>query len=174
MIVLRMFIHSDILQILHILAASLHDAQQVLAAAIQAGFRESVAINLTSENHPATPLVAVRSSGLGLDCVVGYVGEDGHMHSFVSEDYLGLVVQIANERFTTNTDRISRFRSLLLSKYEKISTRYPKELKASWDVKNREEGVVRSERDTRITGSGSVELSVDTCEDHLDLNVLFD
>ena len=141
---------------------------------MQAGFRESGAINLTSEIHPATPLVAVRSNGLGLDCLVGYVGEDGRIFSFVGENYLRLLVQTANERFNTNTDRISRFRSLLLSKYEKISTRYPKELKDSWDVRNREEGVMRQKRDTQITGSGSVESGVDTCEDHLDLNALFD
>ncbi len=156
------------------MAASLHDAQQVLAAAIQAGFRESGAINLTSENHPATPLIAVRSSGLGLDCLVGYVGEDGHMYSFVGEDYLGLLVQIANERFTTNTDRISRFRSLLLSKYEQISNKCAEELKKSRDARKRGGGFMGQRREMRAAGSGGAESDVKASEDHLNLNILFD
>jgi len=136
---------------------------------MQAGFREGGAVNLTSENHPATPLVAVRSSGLGFDCLVGYVGEDGHIFSFVSENYLRLLVQTANERFKTNTDRISRFRSLLLSKYEKISNKYPKELKNSRDVRKREEGLMHQKREMQAVGSESTETGVD-----LDLNALFD
>lgn len=155
------------------MTASLHDAQQVLAAAIQAGFRESGAINLTSENHPATPLVAVRSNGLGLDCLVGYVGEDGHIFSFVSEDYLRILVQTANERFKTNTDRISRFRSLLLSKYDKLSNKYSEELKNSQDARKREEVCMRQKRKMQAAESGSVESNIETSEDNLNLNILF-
>jgi tRNA wybutosine-synthesizing protein 3 len=141
---------------------------------MQAGFRESGAMNLTSENHPATPLVAVRSSGLGFDCLLGYVGENGHIFSSVSENYLKLLVQTANERFKTNTDRVSRFRSLLLSKYERASNKSPKELKNSQDVGKRQEGFMRQKQEMRAAGSGSTESSVDTGEDHLDLNTLFD
>jgi tRNA wybutosine-synthesizing protein 3 len=142
---------------------------------MQAGFRESGAINLTSKSHPATPLVAVRSSGLGFDCLVGYVGENGHIFSSVSENCLKLLVQTANERFKTNTDRVSRFRSLLLSKYEKVSNKSHKELKNSQDAGKRQEGFTRQKQEMQAAGSGgSTESTVDTGEDHLDLNTLFD
>jgi len=167
-----MYIDSE--QILHILTASLHDAQQVLASAIQAGFRESGAINLTSENHPTTPLVAVRSSGLGFDCLVGYVGEDGNMFSFVSENYLRLLVQTANKRFKTNMDRISRFQSLLLSKYEKISTNHPEKLKNLRDSRKREESVICRKQELQTAGHDCGESSFKPSEYPLNLNILFD
>ena len=105
---------------------------------------------------------------------MGYVGEDGHMYSFVGEDYLGLLVQIANERFTTNTDRISRFRSLLLSKYEQISNKCAEELKKSRDARKRGGGFMGQRREMRAAGSGGAESDVKASEDHLNLNILFD
>ena len=106
---------------------------------------------------------------------MGYVGEDGHIFSFVSENYLGLLVQTANERFKTNTDRISRFRSLLLSKYEKISNKYSEDLKNSQDVRKREGVFMRQKREMQADGSGNVESSFkSSSEDHLNLNILFD
>ena len=141
---------------------------------MQAGFRESGAINLTSyENQPTTPMVAVRSSGLGLDCLVGYVGEGGRIFSFVSEEYLRLLVQTANERFKTNTDRITRFRSLLLSKYEKNPSKYPKEPKNLRDARKREEGFMRQRQEMQAARRSDAESTAQTSEDHIDLDTLF-
>ncbi|KAK2861273.1 hypothetical protein FQN49_004371 [Arthroderma sp. PD_2] len=105
--------------ILHIMAASLKDAQPVLAAASNAGFRESGLQGLRClEDTDTCPIVAVRSSGLGLESIIGYVEDDGSpdfsVRSLVTEEYLQLLVRISNERFKTNTERTERFRVRLL------------------------------------------------------------
>lgn len=103
----------------------------MLRAAQAAGFRESGIAGLG-----ACPVVAVRSAGLGLDCVVGVVGggsrgadegddQDGlegdldedeeveeeqeMVHALVEEAYLETLVLLANERFGENVRRIARF-----------------------------------------------------------------
>jgi tRNA wybutosine-synthesizing protein 3 len=102
----------------------LEHAQLVLSAALQAGFRESGAINLipntsktTSSKDPletqATPMVAVRSMGLGLESIIGYE-DDGRQICIASESDLKTLIELSNERFKVNTQRIQRFRELLL------------------------------------------------------------
>ena len=61
-------------------------------------------------------MVAVRSSGLSLDSVIGYMDpkavglEAGVLHPMVSESYLRTIVQLANRRFATNEERKCRFK----------------------------------------------------------------
>ncbi|KAF3768801.1 hypothetical protein M406DRAFT_250987 [Cryphonectria parasitica EP155] len=112
--------------ILHVLTASPYHAQLILRCGLQAGFRESGAINLippfSSSNSsslatpppppPATPIVAIRSMGLGLESLIGRE-TNGIKHCTVSGDYLKALIKIANERFGENTRRIERFRGLL-------------------------------------------------------------
>ena len=106
---------TDWSKILHILTASLEQAQMVLSAALQAGFRESGAISLaSSKSEPATPMVAVRSMGLGLESIIGFGQSEARLPDcIVSEETLETLVEQANERFIENTKRIERFRSLL-------------------------------------------------------------
>ncbi|PQE24468.1 hypothetical protein CJF30_00009953 [Rutstroemia sp. NJR-2017a BBW] len=102
--------------ILHILTASLPQAQKILTAASQAGFRESGALNLTSAGGEAatTPMVAIRSLGLALQAFVGvYDEEKGEARCIVDETQLGILLRVANERFEENKRRIERFRMLL-------------------------------------------------------------
>lgn len=99
---------------MHVLTASPQHAQIILIAALQAGFRESGALNLissTSEN--ATPMVAVRSMGLALESIIGQSGSSGGWECFVSGRYLQGLLEISNNRFEENTRRIGRFRELL-------------------------------------------------------------
>ncbi|KAK7513754.1 methyltransferase TYW3-domain-containing protein [Phyllosticta citriasiana] len=121
--------------ILHLLTASLDDAQKVLSAALQAGFRESGAIGLTTNpDGSVTPMVAVRSIGLAFDAVVGYEDDDGKMVAVVSESYLRSLVELANERFAVNTDRIARFRSHLHKQHmESGQTRKNKKDGGEWE-----------------------------------------
>ncbi|KAK7715312.1 hypothetical protein SLS64_004011 [Diaporthe eres] len=106
--------------ILHVLTASPQHAQLILRCGLQAGFRESGAINLvppTTTNHDtsaaaATPIVAIRSMGLGLESLIGRE-TNGTKHCTVSVEYLRALVKIANERFAENTRRIGRFRAFL-------------------------------------------------------------
>ncbi|KAI0454062.1 methyltransferase TYW3-domain-containing protein [Xylaria acuta] len=100
--------------ILHVLTASLEHAQLLLRAGLQAGFRESGAINLTSTPaESVTPMVALRSMGLSFESLIG-VQEDGITRCTVSDDYLHGLLRIANERFEENRKRIERFRAAVL------------------------------------------------------------
>ena len=109
-------------QILHIMTASLHHAQPILAAAINAGFRESGIQSLKNlEDVNAFPMVAIRSSGLALESVIGRAGSDsnlnnGDVHSLVTNDYLDLLLNVANHRFESNTERMRRFESDLFKR----------------------------------------------------------
>ncbi|KAL6826205.1 methyltransferase TYW3 domain-containing protein [Trichoderma camerunense] len=98
--------------ILHVLTASLGHAQLLLRCALQAGFRESGAINITSQSNEQTmPMVAIRSMGLSIESLVGYQDSEGQRRRIVSAGYFKMLLQISNERFVENTKRIERFRS---------------------------------------------------------------
>ncbi|KIW71420.1 hypothetical protein PV04_03589 [Phialophora macrospora] len=109
--------------ILHIHCASLLHARPLLAAAINAGFRESGVQSLRVLDPAEADkgvMVAVRTAGLGFDTVVGYVAEredeDGHegtIHQVVGEEYLRMCVEVVNERFGWNEERRERFRAEL-------------------------------------------------------------
>ncbi|EOD50879.1 tRNA wybutosine-synthesizing protein [Neofusicoccum parvum] len=104
--------------ILHLLTASLADAQRVLSAALQAGFRESGAVGLQANTDGSiTPMVAVRSIGLTFDSVIACEADDGRMVPVVDEEYLRSLVELANERFAVNTERIKRFRAQLVAQF---------------------------------------------------------
>lgn len=107
--------------ILHVMTASLHYARPILAAAINAGFRESGVQSLKNLDEPNNfPMVAIRTSGLALESVIGYlpgyasgkgpeIEYEEQVQSMVSEEYLELLVKMANERFEANAERITRF-----------------------------------------------------------------
>ncbi|KAH8695067.1 methyltransferase TYW3-domain-containing protein [Talaromyces proteolyticus] len=127
--------------ILHVMTATLHHAQPVLTAASSAGFRESGLQSLrcleatldtpsqsSADSHTPSPIVAVRSSGLSLESVIGYYedkeDEDAEpvIRSLVTEEYLQMLVALANERFVVNTERVERFRTRLLDLYTSASS----------------------------------------------------
>lgn len=96
--------------ILHVLTASPTHAQVLLQSALRAGFRESGALNITPQaDCTATPIVAVRSTGLSFESLIGYE-VDGIECSLVPETHLRMLMDIANERFAENAKRIARFR----------------------------------------------------------------
>ena len=87
----------------------------MLAAALQAGFRESGALNIVPSSAGSdviTPVVGVRSTGLALESIVG-VHTDGISKALVPEWQLQALVEFGNQRFLENTRRIARFRELL-------------------------------------------------------------
>ena len=103
------------------MTASLHHAQPILAAAINAGFRESGIQSLKNlDDSNAFPMVAIRTAGVAFESLVGIMSnrtqdrEDGaegeeHITRIVSEGYLEILTRIANERFKINAERIQRF-----------------------------------------------------------------
>ena len=110
------------------MTASLHHAQPILAAAINAGFRESGIQSLKNLDDPnAFPMVAIRTAGLAFESLVGIVpnrtqdDEDGveieeHVTRIVSEAYLESLISIANERFKLNAERMRRFEQDLFNR----------------------------------------------------------
>ena len=106
------------------MTASLAHAQSILAAAINAGFRESGVQSLKNLNDPnAFPMVAIRTSGLALSSLIGLVDDEpdpSRPRSLVSEEYLRILLDVANGRFEANAERIRRFRHEIL---ERTSTK---------------------------------------------------
>lgn len=101
------------------MAASLHHAQPVLTAAINAGFRESGIQSLKNLEDPKSfPMVAIRSSGLALETLIGTYNDNDAVSKvndlvpvdgIITEDGLELLLKLANARFETNHDRTRRF-----------------------------------------------------------------
>ncbi|MCJ1469920.1 hypothetical protein MMC07_008564 [Pseudocyphellaria aurata] len=110
--------------ILHIMAASLHHAQEILSAAITAGFRESGVQSLKNLEDPNSfPMVAVRTSGVALSSLIGYMhdGEnEEEIQSIVDEEYLEILLSVANERFVQNSERIQRFSDNLFRRANEV------------------------------------------------------
>ncbi|OAA60552.1 cog1590 daomin protein [Niveomyces insectorum RCEF 264] len=123
--------------ILHVLTASLAHAQLLLRCAAAAGFRESGAVGIApgtaagagpdsrADGPAPTPIVAVRSMGLGLASVVGVAdtssgGNDDDQTTakarcIVSRGYLARLARLADQRFATNRARTERFRAALVA-----------------------------------------------------------
>lgn len=167
------------------MTASLHHAQPILAAAINAGFRESGIQSLKNlDEVNAFPMVAIRSSGLALESVIGCVpdrvkdtsrrGSDSKhyldsedVHSLVSDNYLALLINIANDRFKSNTERMRRFESDLFDReatttsgWEDSKTR--QERKRTEGLKQQEEiRKVRAQRGTSGAVTGDENLYAD-------------
>lgn len=60
----------------------------------------------------AFPMVAVRSAGLSLSSLIGFSDDDtsaGGIRAMVSEEYLHNLLEIANDRFKANQERVARF-----------------------------------------------------------------
>ena len=107
------------------MTASLQHAQPILSAAINAGFRESGVQSLKNlDDVNAFPMVAIRSSGLAFGSLIGYVDQtdNDEIRSLVSEEYLKLLLSIANDRFDANTVRINRLQANLLQTSHKRNT----------------------------------------------------
>ncbi len=67
-------------------------------------------------------MVAVRSSGLAIDSVIGFSSSatgNEEVRPMVTESYLRTLLQVANERFEINTQRTERFRQAFLAQIEK-------------------------------------------------------
>ncbi|KAM0521729.1 hypothetical protein ACHAPE_002289 [Trichoderma viride] len=118
----------------------------LLRCALQAGFRESGAINITSPSgEQTTPMVAIRSMGLSLESLIGYEDAKGQRRRIVPPEYLKMLLQISNERFVENTKRIERFRSALKEVIlEPNSANAPRRLNA--EGKEWEDAAARRER----------------------------
>ncbi|KAF2116579.1 methyltransferase TYW3-domain-containing protein [Lophiotrema nucula] len=104
--------------ILHVLTASTDLSQRVLTAALSSGFRESGAVGLAPfKSGEVNPLVAIRSTGYSFDAIIGRQDQNGTNIALVDESYLGILIGIANDRFTVNAERIERLRLAFLQQF---------------------------------------------------------
>lgn len=151
------------------MTASLRHAQKVLSAAINAGFRESGVQSLRNlYDNEAPPMVAVRTSGLALESIIGYLEEGEGKESvrcIVTEEYLRIIVGLINERFEANTERILRFRRHLLD--EDPRHNHPKGDGEGWEDtdarrrRKRAEGLQKSQELRKERAAPSVPPSIE-------------
>ena len=145
------------------MTATLYHARPLLAAALCAGFRESGVQSLKALDDPnASPMVAIRTAGLGFSSVVGMLRhvadrEGPCMVPLVSEEYWDFMIQLANERFGANRERIERLteelkRHDLLAREEK-DDRNRWEDKATRESRKREEGLRRQLEKLQVEGA---------------------
>lgn len=108
------------------MAASLHHAQEILSAAINAGFRESGVQSLKNLDDPNSfPMVAVRTSGVALSSLIGCMHDsenEEEIQSMVDEEYLEILLSVANERFIQNSERIQRFSDNLFRRENEVGS----------------------------------------------------
>lgn len=96
-------------------------------------------------------MVAVRSTGYSFDSIIGYQNEEGRNIALVNEQYLRTLVDIANDRFRINTERIARFRNALLDVFQSPSQSSGTSSKPGWEDadarkrRKREEGLARQQ-----------------------------
>lgn len=151
------------------MTASLRHADFILAAAIGAGFRESGVQSLKNlDNVNAFPQVAIRTSGLALGSLIGYKCDDkdgDEIQSIVDEDYLTVLMSLANERFRANVERMQRFHDNLFENekpsvgWEEKSARQERKRTAGLEKRR----VLRSQRATlELDGSFGINVSEDS------------
>ena len=145
--------------ILHVLCADLRHAAPLLAAAMNAGFRESGVQSLKGTDASEKGrggdgvMVGIRTAGLGVESLIGVLEEDrGNeiCRAIVGEDYLELLVKVSKERFCANEERRDRFRKEL----REHMIRFEEQAKAAdeWEDKDararrkRSEGLQRKEQ----------------------------
>lgn len=133
---------------------------------MSSGFRESGALSLTtSKTGETNPMVAVRSTGYSFDAIIGYQDDNGCKVPLVGESYLRTLVNIANERFKINKERIQRFRSSLMeqSNYDVASKVSTSSSKPDWEdpetrkQRKRMEGLLRRQALTEQATTSSAE-----------------
>lgn len=138
---------------------------------MEAGFRETGAVSLLSRDSSknATPVVAVRSMGLGFESLIGSEDEQGRRTCLVTPSYLATLVRIANERFAENSKRIARFQVALKTAFTPKEPEHWEEPETRRKRK-RQEGLERSLRGQ--FRRQLEEAGVKEAEDHLDMSLL--
>ena len=63
-------------------------------------------------------MVAIRTTSLAFDSVIGYEGADGKLIPMVTEAYMRVLVELCNERFQKNKERTEAFRETLFGSFK--------------------------------------------------------
>jgi tRNA wybutosine-synthesizing protein 3 len=111
------------------------------------------------------PIVAIRTSGLALESIIGVVeaetdGEKEIVRALVEESYLKMLLELSNERFVANQERMTRFQVELLKALEK-GGEDPWEGKEERRARKRAEGLdakAKSQRASRVHSGGDCDI----------------
>jgi tRNA wybutosine-synthesizing protein 3 len=110
---------------LQVLCSSLESAHKVNTAAFQSGFGESGISSISTDNlRTSTAMVAVRTTSLAFDSVIGYEDGDGKLIPMVTEAYMRVLVELCNERFRLNKERTEAFREALFASFGPQQSQY--------------------------------------------------
>ena len=97
----------------------------------------------------AFPMVAIRTCGVVLESLIGGFdeenGNEAEILSLVNEDYLETLLEMGNERFLANAERIARLRNELLRCQMKDISKW--EDKDRRRERKRAEGLKRQEKE---------------------------
>jgi tRNA wybutosine-synthesizing protein 3 len=69
-------------------------------------------------------MVAVRTTSLSFDSVIGYEGADGKLIPMVTEAYMRVLVELCNERFRVNKERTEAFQEALFASFGPPQSQY--------------------------------------------------
>lgn len=115
-------------------------------------------------------MVAVRTTGLAFDSVIGYENTDGKLLPMVTEAYMRILAQLGNERFTVNKERTERFRSALFNAFKAPQTAQLSSGPCAWEpieqrrARMREEGLRRKAEAQKAAGTSTSDGNSDSLE----------
>jgi tRNA wybutosine-synthesizing protein 3 len=69
-------------------------------------------------------MVAVRTTSLTFDSVIGYEGADGKLIPMVTEAYMRVLVELCNERFRKNKEKTEALREALFTSFGPPQSQY--------------------------------------------------
>lgn len=124
-------------------------------------------------------MVAVRSTGYSYDSIIGYHDDNEGNIALVDEQYLRTMVDVANERFRINTERIARFRTALLEQYRPQPNSASNRAVSGWEdaearkQRKREEGLARQQALKAQSKSNTTSATAEPATNG-DLNRIFD
>lgn len=112
-------------------------AHKILKVALSSGFRESGIMNASTP-----PTLAIRSTGLAFDCIIGhYNTQTQNLCQMVDERYISVLSAIANTRFKENERRRELFSRAM---YPLLNTGPEWEAKETRKQRMRMEGLMKS------------------------------
>ncbi|KPI42343.1 tRNA wybutosine-synthesizing protein 3 [Cyphellophora attinorum] len=159
--------------ILHVLCATLDYAKPLLAAAINAGFRESGVQSLKAldpDYDGDGVMVAIRTNGIVFESVIGlYDPCRDSAAAIVSEEYLAMCTGIVGERFRWNEVRKERLVQEIVGAMKRTRlAEGAKQIETKDDrrQRKRQEGLARQKKQQAAQKEANVSQQTDNVEDH--------
>ncbi|KAG0165334.1 hypothetical protein DFQ28_008935 [Apophysomyces sp. BC1034] len=126
--------------ILHVEASSQDTSMRLTSLAYQAGYQNS-GMTPSRSRH----MLAIRSTHK-LDTPIAYVDpETNKIHCLVKPAYLRLLVEMSNEKFKQNMDRMKAFESMMQAEVDHTMAKTCEETKEERRERKKREGIARQQ-----------------------------